>query len=301
MKRILITGKNSYIGTSLEKYLQDYNVLKKNQEYLSVSISQRDSSWEEHDFSVYDAILDVTGIAHVDTAKVSENEKKRYYEINCDLALSTAKKAKAEGVKQFIYLSSIIVYGDSAPVGKTKHVTLETQPAPEGFYGESKLQAEKQLQLLAESDFQVAILRLPFVYGAGCKGNYRVLRKLAMRLPIFPTIRNHRSMIYIENLCEFIRMLVDSGKGGLWFPQNTEYGDTCEIVRSIAGAHQKRVWRCNWLNPMVRLMSKCPGRLGKLTNKAFGSITYDFSMSREPEGYCLFQLNDSIVRTEKKE
>lgn len=301
MKRILITGKNSYIGTALEKYLLEYNVLQESERYRILSVSQRDSAWEEYDFSTFDTILDVTGIAHVDTTKISEEEKRKYYEVNCDLAVRTAKKAKAEGVRQFIYLSSIIVYGESAPVGKTKHITMETSPKPVGAYGESKWMAEKKLQPLAEEDFKVAILRLPFVYGFGCKGNYRLLSKLAKCLPVFPTIRNKRSMIYIENLCEFLRLLVDSGRGGLWFPQNAEYGDTGEMVRSIAKFHQKRIWGWGWLNPIVCIASKCPGRLGRMTNKAFGSITYDVNMSKGPEGYCLFSFYDSIARTERKE
>lgn len=300
MKRILITGLNSYIGTNVDRYLKEYNILRGEEYYQVDRISQKEATWENKDFSVYDTILDVTGIAHADVTKVSPVEKENYYRVNCDLAVKTAQKAKREGVKQFIYLSSIIVYGDSAPVGKKKQITTDTIPEPNSFYGDSKLQAEKGLELLENESFKVAIVRLPFVYGKESKGNYKVMVKLAHKLPIFPTIPNQRSMIYIENLNEFLRILIEQQRSGLWFPQNAEYGVTVEMVRGIAATHGKKILFCNWLNPMIRLMSKFPGKIGKLTNKAFGNLTYDWSISEEIKGYCIYSMKDSIEKTEGK-
>ena len=300
MKRILITGLNSYIGTNVDRYLQEYNASQGSECYQIDRISQKDENWIQMDFGSYDTILDVTGIAHADVGKVSEQEKQDYYRINCDLAVQTAQKAKREGVKQFIYLSSIIVYGESAPVGKKKHLTRESVSEPANFYGDSKLQAEKGLQPLEDEHFKVAIVRLPFVYGTGSKGNYRVMAKLAKSLPVFPTIPNQRSMIYIENLNEFLRLLMEQQKGGLWFPQNSEYGSTVEIVREIAAAHQKKIFFCSLLNPVIRLMSKFPGKIGKITNKAFGNLTYNQELSKGIEGYCIYSIKESIRRTEEK-
>lgn len=300
MKRILITGLNSYIGTNVDRYLQEYNASQGRECYHVDRISQKDDAWMQMDFGSYDTILDVTGIAHADVGKVSEQEKQNYYWVNCDLAVQTAQKAKREGVKQFIYLSSIIVYGESAGVGKKKYITRETIPEPANFYGDSKLQAEKGLQPLEDEEFKVAIVRLPFVYGPGSKGNYRVMAKLAKRLPVFPTIPNQRSMIYIENLNEFLRLLMEQQGGGLWFPQNAEYGSTVEIVREIATAHQKKILFCSLLNPMIRLMSKLPGKIGKITNKAFGNLTYAPELSEDMGRYCIYSATESIRRTEEK-
>ncbi|MBR4084710.1 MAG: sugar nucleotide-binding protein [Lachnospiraceae bacterium] len=300
MKRILITGLNSYIGTNVDRYLQEYNASQGSECYRVERISQKDENWAQLDFGTYDTILDVTGIAHADVGKVSDREKENYYQVNCDLAVKTAQKAKREGVKQFIYLSSIIVYGESAPVGKKKHITKETIPEPANFYGDSKLQAEKGLQPLEDESFKVSIVRLPFVYGTGSKGNYRVMAKLAKRLPVFPTIPNERSMIYIENLNEFLRLLIEQQGGGLWFPQNAKYSSTVEIVREIAAAHQKKIFFCSLLNPVIRLMSKLPGKIGKITNKAFGNLTYDSGLSEGIEGYCIYSTTESIRRTEEK-
>lgn len=300
MKKILITGKDSYIGTNVERYLSEYNTANGRKYYQVDTISQIGDAWITFDFSSYDTVFDVTGIAHADIGHVTEEEKKCYYQINCDLAVQTAKKAKEAGVKQFIYMSSIIIYGDSAPVGKRKHITKETKPQPANFYGDSKWQAEQQLRPLADASFQVAILRPPFIYGPGSKGNYPILSKLAKNLPVFPTLRNERSMLYIENLCECVRLLTESKEGGVFFPQNAEYTTTSEMVSAIAEANGKKIHLWSILNPFVRIASKCPGKPGNLVNKAFGSLTYDRDLSKMQTDYRVATLQESIYRTENQ-
>lgn len=284
MKRVLIAGANSYIGTSLERYLAEYNVSQDRELYRVDTISQRDSLWENHDFHGYDAVFQASGIAHVDTRAVKQEQQALYYQVNCNLAVATARKAQEAGVQLFIYPSSVIVYGDSAPYGKTRVITQETRVDNPHFYGGSKIRAERELGRL---DMQIAILRLPMVYGKGSKGNYPLLAKLADRLPFFPDVQNQRSMIYIENLCEFIRQRIEEGRGGLYFPQNTEYTQTARMVQEIAAARGKKVRLLKIMNPLVALASHMPGRIGIMANKAFGSLTIDIHMSGNVESYCL--------------
>lgn len=298
MKKILITGKDSYIGTNAEKYLLNYNANGSGERYQIDTISQQDRSWEEYDFSTYDVVFDVTGVAHADIDKVTEEERKSYFQINCDLAVKTAQKAKAEGVKQFIYMSSIIVYGDSAPVGHIKRITPKTEPNPTNFYGESKWLAEQKLRPLEDGQFQIAILRAPLIYGKDSKGNYSLLEKLADKLPLFPGIQNERSMIYIENFCEFLRLLIESGRGGLFFPQNKEYSSTSAMVKQIAGSRGRKIWVTKILNLPVYCLSHIPGKIGRLTNKAFGSLSYDQEMSLDFDGYQIYNQQESIKRIE---
>lgn len=301
MKRILIAGANSYIGTSLERYLLEYNASQGRERYRVDTISQRDSQWEDYDFRGYDAVFQASGIAHVDTGAVKQEQQALYYRVNCDLAAATARKARAAGVGLFIYPSSIIVYGDSAPYGKSHMITRQTPVGNSHFYGHSKIRAEEELRRLeseAPAGMQVAILRLPMVYGRGSRGNYPLLAKLADRLPFFPNVRNQRSMIYIENLCEFLRQCIEEGRGGLYFPQNPAYTSTSQMVREIAAAHGKKLLLLKVLNPLVALASRMPGRVGVLANKAFGSLTYDREMSGDMEAYCLYSLEESIRRTE---
>lgn len=316
MKHILIAGANSYIGTSLERYLLEYNASQGREFYRVDTISQRDPVWESYDFRGYDAVFQASGIAHVDTGAVTQKQQALYYQVNCDLAVATARKAQAAGVGLFLYPSSIIVYGDSAPYGKSRMITLETPADNPHFYGNSKIRAEEELgKLMAAKgedaprrpggetenwkDMQIAILRLPMVYGKGSKGNYPLLAKLADKLPFFPDVQNQRSMIYIENLCEFIRQRIEAGQGGLYFPQNAEYTTTSHMVREIAAAHGKKLHLLKIMNPLVALAARMPGKVGVMANKAFGSLTIDRRMSGDPTGYCLYDLQESIRRTER--
>lgn len=300
MKRILITGAGSYIGTSVERYLQEYNASSGREMYRIDTISLLEESWKSYDFAPYDAVFHVAGIAHADVGNVSDDTKALYYQVNRDLAYETAGKARDQGVKQFIYMSSVIVYGDSAPVGQKKHITEQTPLSPANFYGDSKKQAEEVLLPLMNEEFQVAVLRPPMIYGKNSKGNYPLLAGLAGVAPVFPDILNERSMLYVENLAEFIRLLVESGKGGIFYPQNAEYTTTSQMVKAIGQVKGKRVRLWKVLNPLVLLASHIPGKIGGLADKAFGSLTIDQSLSRKDfDGYQIFSLEESIRRTER--
>jgi nucleoside-diphosphate-sugar epimerase len=129
MKKILITGAGSYIGTAVAAYLAQFP-----DRYKVDTIDMVDGSWRQADFSGYDTVYHVAGIAHSDTGHVTEERKAFYYKINRDLTVETAQKAKAQGVGQFIFMSSAIVYGDSAPIGKEKLITVKTVESG-NYYG----------------------------------------------------------------------------------------------------------------------------------------------------------------------
>lgn len=297
MKKVLITGANSYIGTSFEAWAKE----KYPEEFEIDTIDMVDGSWRETSFAGYDAVFHVAGIAHADVGHVSEERKAFYYKINRDLAIETAQKAKRDGVKQFVFMSSMIVYGESAGLGKRKVVTRNTKPHPANFYGDSKWQADKGVRKLADDSFHVAVLRPPMIYGKGSKGNYPLLAKMARKLPVFPDIQNERSMLYIGNLCEFLCLLMKSGDGGIYFPQNAEYVRTSEMVRLIAKTAGHRIWITRLLNPAVWVAGKIPGKVSGMVNKAFGNMTYDMTMSQAFEGkYRCVSLVRSIHLTEGK-
>lgn len=289
MKKILITGANSYIGTALERYLAKWQ-----EKYDVHTIDLIDGSWRKLDFSGYDVVYHVAGIAHSDIGNVTEEKKAFYYKINTDLTVETAKKAKKDGVKQFIFMSSAIVYGDSAPIGAKKRITVNTIPKPANFYGDSKLQAEKGIMALHSDDFHVVILRPPMIYGEGSKGNYPVLAKIAKKLPMFPKIKNERSMLYIGNLVEFVRLMIENEEEGVFWPQNEVYANTGDLVKMIANAHGKKVLLLGGFGWLLKLFSHITG----LVNKAFGSFTYDMTMSKYKENYRIYDFETSIKKTE---
>lgn len=223
MKKILITGAGSYIGTSFEKYMKQWP-----DKYQVDTVDMIGDGWMKYDFSGYDTVYHVAGIAHSDNGKISKEKAKLYYEVNTKLTIRTAMKAKKSGVKQFIFMSSAIVYGDSAPIGKKRIITKDTPVSPANCYGDSKVRAEKGLRKLEDDSFKVVILRPPMIYGKGSKGNYPLMSKLAQKMPVFPYVDNCRSMLYIENLMEFVRLMIENEEHGTFWPQNAEYSNTVE-------------------------------------------------------------------------
>jgi len=291
MKKILITGANSYIGMSFEKYIRENYP----DDYIVDTVDMIDGSWRSKDFSGYDSVFHVAGIAHSDNGKISAEKEKLYRSVNTDLTVETAKKAKADGVKQFIFMSSAIVYGDSAPIGESKVITRDTPVSPANCYGDSKVQAENGIRPLNDDNYRIVILRPPMIYGEGSKGNYPLLAKIAMKTPVFPMVKNQRSMLYIENLCEFVRLMVENDEQGTFWPQNSEYSNTSELVKLIAEAHGKKVRLVRGFGWALKIMSCVTG----LVNKAFGSLSYEAGMSEYKFEYRIQNLNNSVRETEK--
>lgn len=289
MKKILITGANSYIGTSFEKYMQQYA-----DEYQVDTIDMIDGSWRERDFSEYDVVYHVAGIAHSDNGKISKEKEKLYYSVNTDLTIETAKKAKAEGVKQFIFMSSAIVYGNSAPLGKEKIIAKDTPVSPANCYGDSKVQAENGILPLSDESFKVVVLRPPMIYGKGSKGNYPTLAKFAKKLPLFPYVKNQRSMLYIGNLMEFVRLMIVNEEQGIFFPQNGGYSNTSEMVKMIGIVHGKKVRLIKGFTWVLKTLRIFTG----LIDKAFGNLCYDLSISEYKRNYRIKTLEESIKETE---
>lgn len=255
-KKILIAGSGSYIGEMFKTYLLQYG------NYTVETFETVSDSWKMLNFSGYDAVYDVAGIAHI---KETKKNRHLFYQVNRDLAVELAKKAKKEGVKQFIYLSSMSVYGVIDGV-----IDEQASINPTSAYGRSKAEAEQLLWQLNDENFIVSIVRPPMVYGKGCKGNYQWLRKYALKIGYFPEYYNNRSMIYIDNLSSAVRGIIHNEQSGVYFPQNKEYICTCDMIQKIAEANGKKIICNKFLNPVVELVAK---RVN-VCKKVFGSLTY---------------------------
>lgn len=282
MKKILITGKNSYIGNAVESRLKEAG-------HEADVLDMIGDGWKSADFSRYDCIFHVAGIAHDIGGKKHAD---LYRSVNRDLAVATAEKAKQDGVKQFIFMSSMLVYNGV----KNKNITAATTPKAKGVYAQSKLEADEAVRALSDENFKVCVLRPPMIYGKDCKGNYVTLRKFALKLKIFPYVKNKRSMLYIENLCEFVRLIIENCESGVFFPQNAEYTNTSEMVKSVADAHGKKLRLIHGFGWAVKLL----GLFVKSARKAFGNLTYDKSMSEYGEEYRKYSLAESIRGSESE-
>ncbi len=258
MKRILITGANSYIGMSFEKYIKDNFP----NDFEVDTIDMIDGSWREKSFKGYDVVFHVAGIAH---QKETKDNSQLYYKVNRDLAIDVAQKSKTEGVRQFIFLSSMSVYGKDVGV-----IKKSTNPNPKTNYGKSKFQAEEGISKLRGDSFSVCILRPPMVYGDGCRGNYQTIVKLVKKFPVFPRVNNKRSLVHINNLIVFIKNAIDGDYEGLHFPQNSEYVRTIDLAKEIAKLSNKKIYFSFLLGFLVIIARP----FSKKLRKAFGSLIY---------------------------
>ena len=277
---ILITGAGSYVGTSVERWIKNHS------NYRVDTLDMLKDTWRDTAFSQYDVVYHVAGIAHVNA---TANMEALYYKVNRDLTIEVAQIAQKAGVKQFIFMSSMIVFHESRSL-QPEMITSDTKPCPNGFYGDSKLQAEKGLHELECDTFKVCILRPPMIYGPNSKGNFPRLIKLAAKIPIFPDFHNQRSMLYIDNLAEFVLQAVNRQLAGTFYPQNCELSDTVEIIRYFAKAQHHHVYFAKWLNPFVRIAS----HVLQPINKMFGTYYYAPKMSKMDFDYQLVSFEESL-------
>ena len=281
MKKILITGTNSFVGTSVERWL-----MKEPENYRVDTVDTMNEKWREADLSLYDTVFHVAGIAHVDP---KPEMAPLYYKVNRDLTIEIAKHAKDCGVRQFIFMSSKIVYQASKSL-KGDVVTRDSKPNPNDFYGDSKLQAENGLKELESPNFRVAILRPCMIYGPQGKGNFLRLAWLATKAPFFPEWHNKRSMLYIDNLAEFVKQIIDRNLQGTFYPQNAELADSVEIVRFFAGKYHHKIWISKIFNPLVHIGSWFFPQMPKI----FSDSYYEPEMSRYDFHYQLVSFEESL-------
>ncbi len=282
-RQILITGEHGYIAGRLADYLKaaqpDWSVQQ---------ISVRDDGWKELAFGGVDAIVHTAGIVHRKEGTVSKEE---YQRVNVRLTAQLAAKAAKEGTGQFVFLSTMSVYGmEQGRIG------AGTRPAPVTLYGRSKLAAEHRLKRLEEkSRMTVAVIRPPMVYGPGCPGNYARLSALARKLPAFPKTENKRSMIFIDTLCECIRQILLRNLSGTFLPQDPEYSNPSRMVREIAACHGRRCVLVPGMNGLLGLLA---GQIG-LFARLFGTLIYDQKSSVIPGvPYQIVSVRDAVERTE---
>ena len=271
--KVLITGKNSYVGKNIGNFL-----LYKNMEVKYVSVRNGIS---EDEFTDVDVVVHCAAIVHKKEAKFAI----LYDKVNYELTVDIAEKAKKKGVKQFIFMSTMAVYGKSEG-----EINGNTPLQPKTLYGESKLKAEKALEKIADENFKVSIIRPPMVYGRSCPGNYKKLRMLALKLPVFPLVENKRSFIYVENLAYFVWNTISEGKEGIFMPMDSKTESTDTMSKYICSVNNKEIKFSPFLRKMVK---KIP--LNSL-KKAFGSLYYGNDIA-EVVSFTGFQ--EAINYTEK--
>lgn len=289
MKRVLITGSGSYVGTHVMERLRE-----EPDKFEVQELDVKGDVWKTFDFSSFDSVFHVAGIAHVSTDPSMEL---LYMQVNRDLTIDVAKHAKEAGVQQFIFMSSAIVYGDSKPAGTGKPISKMTKPNPANFYGRSKLEAEEGLTILNDEAFKVAIVRAPMIFGPNAKGNFPKLVSMARKLPVFPNIRNARSMLYVGNLAELIKQLLQNDCYGMFLPQEETVICTSNLVKQIAEISGKNIHLTKVFNPVLNTILQN----NELVIKAFGDLFYSKDESAFNFNYHRYSIKEALKQIAQTE
>ena len=283
---VLIIGKTSFIGHGIGTWFAR-KIPEPQVSYLSV----RDSGWKEQDFSAYDAVIFTAALVH----RPDVTDWESYQQINADLPWEFAKYVKAQGVKQFVFFSSVSVYQAERTLPEGFVITEDTPLEPPSMYGKSKLLAEQRLQALADENFHVSIIRPTYVYGKGCRGRHIDVQKmLATGLPVLPKAFAHvkMGMVYIDNLAELVWLIVNSDCSGVYHAQDNAPMSTYEVLKTIAEAFGKTKKGL----PCTRLFLPFRGLSPVL--RLFGGSVYAEALARCPLGeYRIVSAREGLERT----
>lgn len=268
---VLIVGRTSYIGAAVRRYLLDHEAARVSQ------ISVRDDAWRSMDLSEYDAVVFAAAIVH----RKDITDPEVYRRVNTDLPFEFAKKAKAEGVGQFLFLSTAAVYGVEKTLPGTAWITAQTPLSPVKPYGKSKLEAEMLLHTLEDERFRVSIVRTINVYGRDCPGNYiSQFMRIARLLPLHPKafLEAKQGFIHVDSLAKLCALCLKSGKSGVYHAQDPEAVCAWEILQDLACAMglKRGSIPCH---TAARLLP----RISPVV-KFFGGVAYDPELTRCPLG-----------------
>ena len=269
MTKILITGAASFIGTNFRKYSRYTD---------TEEVSLIEYQPEDIEFGKYDVVLHLAAIVH-QSKKIPEAE---YFRVNRDLCLRVAEQSKKAGIKQFIYLSTLKVYGDNVKGSELRNENSEC--FPDDYYGKSKYEAEKGLQKLADTDFKVSIIRTPLVYGEGVKANMISLIKLIDTFSILPfdKIKNKRNFTFAENLVGFIDKVIEKNISGIFIAMDENAISTTELVNYISKYLEKKV-------VIFKLPQLClhVGRIfiPDIIDRLYGSSEFENNRTKEELNY----------------
>ena len=261
MTRILITGANSFVG---KNYID--NSKNRNVEEISLFGTKP----EDINFSRYDIVIHLVAIVH-QSKRIHENQ---YYKINRDLCISVAEYAKKAGVKQFIFLSTVKVYGEFIPNSGPWHE--DSLCFPEDSYGKSKYEAELALRQMEDTGFIVSIIRTPLVYGAGVRANMLSILRLVDKFPILPLakVNNIRSFTSAENLVAFIDRIIEKKASGIFIAMDEYPLSTTDLVNYISRYLDKKVLLFGIPDIFVRIGTFL---IPKIFDRLYGSFEMDNS------------------------
>jgi UDP-glucose 4-epimerase len=282
MIKVLITGANGFVGTNFQKYSKFREIEK---------VSLLDKRPEGIEYQNYDVVLHLAAIVH----QSKKIEEKQYFSINRDLCLRVAEASKKAGIKQFVFLSTIKVYGEFVNSSELRNENSECYP--EDAYSKSKYEAELGLKALEDANFTVSIIRTPLVYGEGVRANMINLIKLIDSSPILPfgKIENKRNFTFAENLVGFIDQIIEKNASGIFISMDEKALSTTELVNYISKYLGKRIILFKLPQIFFRIAHVfIPGILERL----YGSSEFENNKTKKVLNYSPhFSTEEGIKRT----
>ncbi|MGZ3769083.1 MAG: NAD-dependent epimerase/dehydratase family protein [Bdellovibrio sp.] len=275
-KKILLTGASGFVGSNfLARYSKNFNIK---------SVSLRDNAPDSISYEGFDCVVHCAALVH----QMKGAPKQEYFQINYELTKKLADRAKTDGVKHFIFLSSAHVFGDSGNLYNHEKTLSEiSECIPHDAYGKSKLAAEKYLLSIQGPSFTVSLIRPPMVYGKGAKGNIITLAKLIKVWPLLPFAYtlNKRSIVFVGNLCQFIALTIEKKIPGILLPQDPSPVSIGYLVAEIAHALKVSPILFNIPNILMKIIFRI---IPKASVRLFGSLAFDSTRTNERLGYTPF-------------
>ena len=263
MKKLLITGSNGFVGNYfINKYKNKYDI--KTFSFLKNDINTLDCS-------DIDVVFHLSALVH-QMGGVSYEE---YERVNVIQTLQLAKKAKENGVKQFVFMSTVKVYGEETDSKYSENSICN----PEDDYGKSKLKAEQELQKLENENFKISIIRTPIVYGYGVKANIKSLINLVNKVPLLPfgKIKNKRSMVYIGNLCHLVDEVITQQKSEIFLASDDQPLSTSRLIELMAKNLDKKVYlvKIPFFESLLKILKP------SFHKRLYGSLEVDNTITKE--------------------
>lgn len=260
MQKVAIIGKDSYIGNAIDAHLTKLGMTVE-------QVEAQDGQWENYDFQGVDTVIMVAAIVH----RKDITDAAIYNEVNTRLPLRVAEKAKNAAVGQFVFFSTMAVYGKGRSI--TDYYVDENSPfAPATLYAKSKYAAEQGLKAMEDENFTVAVVRPPSVYGKGCKGNLidQYIR-IARKLPVIPKCHPNvpQGMLSVDNLAAAVGEIVADRRGGDFHPQDAQVISSAQMLVILRKASGRKAPYSGFLGAAGSLL-----RFTGPYKKLFGGIAY---------------------------
>ena len=260
-KTLMITGASGFIGSNfIKKYGDIYNI---------VPVCLIENKPEDLDYTGVDTILHLAALVH----QMKGAPEEKYYEVNTELTRRLAVSAKKQGVKHFVFYSTVAVWGTHGYFEHDKVITLDTPLNPITPYAKSKYKAEELLDELKDKSFKISVLRPPMVYGNNCPGNMRRLEKLVDILPILPfgNDENRRTIVHVNKLLEETNTIIEYQKEGIFIPRDEKDVSIKEILEYIFKEKNKRRILIKLPKVAIKLLYKIKPRI---IESLYGSLVF---------------------------